>query len=205
MGKLIKTFSDGHVVIADNFVHAPGYSLLVADYTVDGHIQDGWYYVSDNITTDSLALPWSQPAGPDSAYDLGTVVSHNGTRWRSTIKGNVWEPGVSGWADADADTPNWIQPTGAHDSYLKDALVKHNGSMWNSLLDNNVWEPGVTGWRSAAIIPPSGVPALPAWVQPLGAQDAYPLGAQVTHNGFSWESTFAANVWEPGVFGWIQI
>ena len=44
-----------------------------------------------------------------------------------------------------------------------------------------------------------------AWVQPLGAQDAYQIGARVTHNGFTWESTVNDNVWEPGVFGWIQI
>lgn len=49
---------------------------------------------------------------------------------------------------------------------------------------------------------PKGV--IPAWVQPTGAQDAYPLGAQVTHNGVVWESTVAANVWEPGVYGWVQ-
>ena len=204
MGKLIKTFPDGHVVIADNFVHAPGYSLLVADYTVEDHVQDGWYYVADNISLQSIALPWAQPAGPSSAYDLGATVSHNGTRWRSTIKANVWEPGVSGWADADSDTPAWIQPTGAHDSYVKDALVKHNGSLWTSLLDNNVWEPGVTNWRKAAIVPPSGVPPLPDWVQPLGAGDAYPMDAEVRHNGFNWRSIVSSNVWEPGVYGWVQ-
>jgi hypothetical protein len=40
------------------------------------------------------------------------------------------------------------------------------------------------------------------WVQPTGAHDAYALGALVTHNGQTWESLYAANVWEPGVFGW---
>ena len=42
----------------------------------------------------------------------------------------------------------------------------------------------------------------PPWVQPTGAHDAYALGARVTHNGQNWESLYAANVWEPGVFGW---
>lgn len=42
----------------------------------------------------------------------------------------------------------------------------------------------------------------PEWVQPTGAQDAYPLGAKVTHNGKRWTSTVAANTWEPGVYGW---
>lgn len=46
----------------------------------------------------------------------------------------------------------------------------------------------------------------PAWVQPLGAFDAYRLGALVSHNGLNWENTGSdANVWEPGVFGWTVI
>ena len=40
------------------------------------------------------------------------------------------------------------------------------------------------------------------WVQPIGAQDAYSIGDQVTHNGQTWTSTHDDNVWEPGVFGW---
>jgi hypothetical protein len=40
-------------------------------------------------------------------------------------------------------------------------------------------------------------PQLPEWAQPLGAQDAYPLGMWVTHNGYDYESLLAANVWEP--------
>lgn len=40
------------------------------------------------------------------------------------------------------------------------------------------------------------------WQQPQAAFDAYPLGAVVTHNGKTWESTTPANVWEPGVSGW---
>lgn len=40
------------------------------------------------------------------------------------------------------------------------------------------------------------------WVQPTGAHDAYPINAVVLHNGYTWKSLYAANVWEPGVFGW---
>ena len=48
--------------------------------------------------------------------------------------------------------------------------------------------------------------AVPAWVQPTGAHDAYALGAKVTHNGKTWESTVDANVWEPaGVSGWREV
>jgi hypothetical protein len=45
----------------------------------------------------------------------------------------------------------------------------------------------------------------PNWVQPTGAHDAYDIGDRVNHNGNDWESTAAANVWEPGVYGWTQV
>ena len=45
----------------------------------------------------------------------------------------------------------------------------------------------------------------PAWVQPIGAEDAYPAGAGVSHNGRRWRNTYGdGNVWEPGVFGWTE-
>lgn len=64
-----------------------------------------------------------------------------------------------------------------------------------------------TGWT------PDKVPALwylvrkageviPEWRQPLGAHDAYPLGAIVMHAGKKYQSTIANNVWAPGVYGW---
>ncbi len=44
--------------------------------------------------------------------------------------------------------------------------------------------------------------AWPPWSQPIGAMDAYPLGARVRHKGEHWTSAVENNVWEPGVFGW---
>lgn len=45
----------------------------------------------------------------------------------------------------------------------------------------------------------------PEWIQPIGAHDAYPLGAKVRHNEKHWTSTIANNVWEPGVYGWTEV
>lgn len=46
----------------------------------------------------------------------------------------------------------------------------------------------------------------PEWVQPLGPQDAYTIGAKVSHNQKHWISTYdGANVWEPGAFGWDEV
>jgi hypothetical protein len=44
-----------------------------------------------------------------------------------------------------------------------------------------------------------------AWVQPLGAHDAYRIGQRVTFGGFTWQNTIAANVWQPGVTGWTNL
>ena len=44
--------------------------------------------------------PWVQPAGGHDAYAAGAIVTHNGKTWENTHgDGNVWEPGVFGWAE----------------------------------------------------------------------------------------------------------
>ena len=45
----------------------------------------------------------------------------------------------------------------------------------------------------------------PEWSQPVGAHDAYPKGAKVSHNSKHWISTAENNVWEPGVYGWEEV
>ena len=58
---------------------------------------------------------------------------------------------------------------------------------------------------AAAYLTADARPTGTEWVQPVGAFDAYPTGWQVTHNGTVWESTTAANVWEPGVSSWREV
>ena len=64
------------------------------------------------------------------------------------------------------------------------------------------WRPDELPALYTEIAPPG---TIPEWKQPTGAQDAYPLGAQVTYNGKIWESIVDANVWIPGEYGWIEI
>jgi hypothetical protein len=96
----------------------------------------------------------------------------------------------------------WVQPTGAHDAYAKGAAATYGGKTWVSLIEANVWAPGVSGWRESWGQASVGYPA---WVQPTGAHDAYPVNAMVRHNGKNWRSTVASNVWAPGVYGWVEI
>ena len=87
---------------------------------------------------------------------------------------------------------------------LPGTIVNHDGASWRNDLDvMNVWEPGTkgAGWTDLTPKPEGPQP----WVQPTGSTDAYNVGDRVTHNGVTWESTVAANVWEPGVYGWVQV
>lgn len=93
--------------------------------------------------------PWRQPQAGVDAYPQGALVTHNGQSWESTLPGNVWEPGVSGWHVVGVEWPDWVQPTGAHDAYPFGARVTHAGLHWTSEVDANVWEPGVYGWVEA--------------------------------------------------------
>lgn len=45
----------------------------------------------------------------------------------------------------------------------------------------------------------------PEWFQPTGAHDAYAQGAKVSHNGKKWTSDIPNNVYEPGVYGWMEV
>lgn len=85
-------------------------------------------------------------------------------------------------------------------------VVRPNGNLYKC----------VQAHRSQAGWEPENTPALwnkigdpteeyPEWSQPLGAHDAYPLGAKVSHNGKKWTSDVANNVWEPGVYGWSEV
>ncbi len=107
-------------------------------------------------------------------------------------------PGYPAFKAAQAYDPaeavNWYQ-----NPIMTGDRRTHAGKEWESLVDYNVWTPPVA-WREIV------AEGYPAWVQPTGAHDAYPLGFRVTHNAQNWENTgSAANVWEPGVFGWVVI
>lgn len=49
-----------------------------------------------------------------------------------------------------------------------------------------------------------GTIVIPEWKQPLGGHDTCNTGDLVFHEGKTWESTMDGNVWEPGVYGWIE-
>lgn len=111
----------------------------------------------------------------------------------------------------------WRQPLDQFDAYHlvnpftgKADECLHIAKRWRTSLANNVFTPGAlnSGWveidaNGDPIQAQESAPAPLAWVQPVGAVDAYKLGAKVTHKSQTWLNTGSdANVWEPGVFGW---
>ena len=57
-----------------------------------------WVRVDDP----SIEWPeWVQPVGSTDAYAKGAKVSHNNKHWISDVDGNVWEPGVAMWTEAE--------------------------------------------------------------------------------------------------------
>lgn len=111
----------------------------------------------------SVVTEWVQPIDQFSAYSTRNGwtgqpdrVTHNGQWWVCTTDANVWEPGVSGWTQTQADGspmpvdawPTWVQPKGAQDAYAKDAKVTYNGSHYVSTINANVWSPDAypAGW-----------------------------------------------------------
>lgn len=79
--------------------------------------------------------------------------------------------------------------------------VKHEDLLYRCVqghTSQDNWTPDAT----PALWTRVSVDEWPEWVQPTGAQDAYQIGAKVSHNGKHWVSTVDNNTWEPGVYGW---
>lgn len=88
-------------------------------------------------------------------------------------------------------------------AYLKDDRVRYNDTLYKVLqphTSQSDWTPDVAVSLFVRVDDPTI--EFPEWVQPTGAQDAYPLDAKVSHNSKHWISTVDNNVWEPGVYGW---
>lgn len=119
-------------------------------------------------------------------------------------------------ADADAMTADELAACaplfdawdGGGAAYAVDDIVAYDGALYRCA-QAHTSQAGWTPDATRALWTPLGVSAddpeaVPEWVQPTGAHDAYPQGAHVMHNGMEWVSDMDGNVWEPGVSGWTQ-
>lgn len=88
-------------------------------------------------------------------------------------------------------------------NYTTGQIRQHGGRLYKCLQGHTSqegWQPDTAPSLWVQIADPAE--EWPAWSQPIGAQDAYPLGARVSHEEKRWLSTADNNVWEPGVYGW---
>lgn len=96
--------------------------------------------------------------------------------------------------------PIWIN----NKAYAVGDRVQHNGTLYKCVQAHTSqfdWTPDATSALWVVV----SLEVYPEWMQPTGAHDAYALGAKVSHNGKKWESTLAANTYEPGVYGWNEV
>lgn len=129
------------------------------------------------------------PDGVDVAIEIGNRDAHLDTLLRAD------EMTADEVAALVGLYPAW---SGAGVVYVAGDIRAHGGTLYRCVQGH----PSQVGWE------PSTTPALwmtahrpgeiPAWTQPVGAHDAWPLGALVTYQGQVWRSTIAANVWPPG-------
>lgn len=85
-------------------------------------------------------------------------------------------------------------------------IVQDEGRLYRSIHDVNDAGQNRKPSETPSMWTPIGNPLeeFPEWVRPIGAHDAYDEGAKVSYGGKRWVSTTAANVWEPGVYGWTE-
>ena len=95
----------------------------------------------------------------------------------------------------------WAYPI----AYTVGQIRRYNGTLYKCVQAHTSqadWTPPAPSLWSLTADPTE---EWPEWIQPIGAHDAYPLGAKVSHNEKHWTSTIANNVWEPGVYGWKEV
>ena len=172
----------------------------------------------DSIITDLFRVDelYNSLEADGVCYDYYTISEH----WRDTDK----SPTFSGAKEASAiafvtlaeagsidevtagEHAEVFAPWAADVAYTAGQLRQHQSKLYKCLQAHTSqadWTPdtAVSLWVSVS----DPAEEWPQWSQPVGAQDAYALGDQVSHNGVHWTSSVAANVWEPGVYGWNEV
>ena len=105
------------------------------------------------------------------------------------------------WASKLPDDPLNPKP---EDTLPVGERLWYDGKLWKVIQAHTAaseWTPDT----AVSLFVEVSIEEWPEWRQPVGSEDAYALGAHVSHNGSHWESTIPANVYEPGVYGWTEV
>ena len=91
--------------------------------------------------------------------------------------------------------------------YSAGERLQHDGILYRVLQAHTSqadWTPDTAVSLFAQVLPGQDGTDIGEWVQP-DSTNPYMAGDKVTHNGHTWESTVDNNVWEPGVYGWVEV
>jgi hypothetical protein len=89
-------------------------------------------------------------------------------------------------------------------AYAVSDRIRHDGILYRCVQSHTSqadWTPD----KTPALWTVVSLDEWPEWVQPTGAQDAYALGAKVSHKDAHWTSDYDNNTWEPSVYGWNEV
>ena len=92
-------------------------------------------------------------------------------------------------------------------SYAAGDRIQYNGKLYKCLQAHTAqadWNPVDAPSLWAEVLAGQDGTAIGEWVQP-DSTNPYMTGDKVTHNGKTWVSDVDNNVWEPGVYGWVEI
>ena len=98
--------------------------------------------------------------------------------------------------------PRWE----AGQDYTAGFRLRYGGLLYKVLqahTSRETWAPDAAPSLFAKVLIPDET-VIPAWEQP-DSTNAYAKGDKVTHKGKTWVSDVDNNVWEPGVYGWIEV
>ena len=100
--------------------------------------------------------------------------------------------------------PEW---NGDGKQYAVGDRVTYNEKLYKVLqahTSQTGWTPTAAPSLFAEILAGQDGTDIGEWAQP-DSTNPYMKGDRVTHNGKTWESTIDNNVWEPSVYGWIEV
>lgn len=94
----------------------------------------------------------------------------------------------------------------AGQDYTAGFRLRYGGLLYKVLqahTSRETWAPDAAPSLFAKVlIPDENV--IPEWEQP-DSTNAYAKGDKVTHKGKTWVSDVDNNLWEPGIYGWIEV
>lgn len=94
----------------------------------------------------------------------------------------------------------------AGQDYTAGFRLRYGGLLYKVLQSHTsqeTWAPDAAPSLFAKVLIPDET-VIPAWEQP-DSTNAYAKGDKVTHKGKTWVSDVDNNLWEPGIYGWIEV